>query len=46
MDHCVHTLNTCPANGNHYIADTTKPHTFVNASREERIHIVGGFTPL
>lgn len=35
-----------PADGNHYIADTTKPHTFVNASREERIHIVGGFTPL
>jgi hypothetical protein len=30
-----------PANGDIYIADTTKKHTFVNASLEERIHIVG-----
>ena len=30
-----------PADGNHYIIDTTKMHTFVNASLEERIHIVG-----
>lgn len=30
-----------PADGNHYIIDTTKKHTFVNASWEERIHIVG-----
>ena len=30
-----------PANGNYYIVDTTKMHTFVNASKEERIHIVG-----
>jgi hypothetical protein len=30
-----------PADGNYYLADTTKKHTFVNASREERIHIVG-----
>jgi len=30
-----------PADGNYYIADTTKQHTFVNASNKERIHIVG-----
>ena len=30
-----------PADGNYYIVDTTKMHTFVNASKEERIHIVG-----
>ena len=30
-----------PADGNHYIVDTTKMHTAVNASFEERIHIVG-----
>lgn len=30
-----------PADGNHYLVDTTKMHTFVNASFEERIHIVG-----
>ena len=30
-----------PADGNHYIVDTTKMHTAVNASWEERIHIVG-----
>jgi hypothetical protein len=30
-----------PADGNHYLVDTTKPHTFVNASREYRLHIVG-----
>ena len=30
-----------PADGNYYIIDTTKMHTFVNASKEERIHIVG-----
>jgi hypothetical protein len=29
------------ADGNHYLIDTTKKHTFVNASMEERIHIVG-----
>ena len=32
-----------PADGNYYIADTTKIHTFVNASFETRIHLVGGF---
>lgn len=30
-----------PADGNHYLIDTTKKHTFVNASYEDRIHIVG-----
>ena len=29
-----------PADGNYYVADTRKFHTFVNASWEERIHIV------
>lgn len=32
-----------PADGNHYLVDTTKIHTFINASLEDRIHIVGGF---
>jgi len=30
-----------PADGNHYLIDTTKKHTFVNASFEERVHLVG-----
>ena len=30
-----------PADGSLYIIDTTKFHTAVNASREDRIHIVG-----
>jgi hypothetical protein len=30
-----------PANGNHYLVDTTKKHTFVNASFDYRLHIVG-----
>lgn len=30
-----------PADGNHYTIDTTKMHTFVNASFEDRLHIVG-----
>lgn len=30
-----------PADGNYYEVDTRKYHTFVNASTEERIHIVG-----
>lgn len=34
-------IHRYPANGNYYIVDTTKRHTFVNASLEERIHIVG-----
>ncbi len=31
----------CPANGDAYYVDTTKRHTFVNASVHDRIHIVG-----
>ena len=31
----------CPANGDTYYVDTTKRHTFVNASIHDRIHIVG-----
>ena len=34
-------IKRCPANGNHYLIDTTQLHTFVNASKQERIHIVG-----
>ena len=32
-----------PINGSYYITDTTKMHTAVNASNENRIHIVGEF---
>ena len=32
-----------PANGSVFILDTTKMHTALNASRKERIHIVGCF---
>jgi hypothetical protein len=34
-------IKRLPADGNHYHINTTKKHTFVNASFEERIHIVG-----
>ncbi len=34
-------IKRCPADGSHYLIDTRKLHTFVNASREERIHIIG-----
>ena len=30
-----------PADGNYYIVDTTKMHTAINGSPEERIHIIG-----
>lgn len=30
-----------PADGNYYVVDTTKMHTAINASFEERVHIVG-----
>ena len=30
-----------PADGNYYLTDTTQLHTAVNASRKNRIHIVG-----
>jgi len=38
IDDIVHRY---PADGNYYIADTTKMHTAVNASWEDRVHIVG-----
>ncbi len=34
-------LKRYPADGNHYVIDTRKRHTALNASFEERIHIVG-----
>lgn len=34
-------VNHYPADGNYYIIDTTKFHTALNASRNDRIHIVG-----
>ena len=34
-------IHHLPANGSHYIVDTTKMHTAVNASAEDRIHILG-----
>jgi|TARA_B100000085_G_scaffold126695_3_gene115350 hypothetical protein len=36
-------LNRYPANGSYYIVDTTRKHTAVNASWQERIHLVGCF---
>ena len=30
-----------PADGNYYVVDTTKMHTAINGSPEERIHIIG-----
>ena len=30
-----------PADGRHHLIDTTKMHTAINASTEERIHLVG-----
>ena len=32
-----------PADGNYYVVDTTKLHTAINGSSEERIHICGCF---
>ena len=32
-----------PADGNYYILDTTKNHTAINASKEDRIHLIGNF---
>ena len=36
-------INRYPADGGYYIVDTTRKHTAVNASWEERIHLVGCF---
>ena len=33
-----------PATGDAYIIDTTKMHTALNASKQDRIHIVGAFS--
>ena len=30
-----------PADGNYYIVDTDKKHTAINASKEDRIHLIG-----
>ena len=38
IDDIVHRY---PADGNYYIVDTTKMHTFINGSWEDRVHIVG-----
>ena len=32
-----------PADGNYYIVDTTKNHTAINASKKDRIHLIGNF---
>ena len=34
-------LRHVPADGYPYYFDTTKPHTAINSSKEDRIHIVG-----
>ena len=33
-----------PADGNYHIIDTTRMHTALNASKQDRIHIVGAFS--
>lgn len=44
-EHCLIILNNeikhYPADGNYYLVDTTQYHTAVNASKHNRIHIVG-----
>ena len=34
-------ISHLPANGSHYVVDTTKMHTAINSSHEERTHILG-----
>ena len=34
-------IHRYPNDGNYYLVDTTKKHTFINASNRDRIHIVG-----
>jgi len=34
-------LYNLPANGNYYFTKTTKMHTYINSSHEDRIHLVG-----
>lgn len=44
-DYCFFVLEDevlrIPADGNHYLIDTTKRHTFVNASLHHRLHLIG-----
>jgi len=47
-EHCWVVVNKemshLPANGSYFVVDTTQMHTAVNASSEERIHILGNIT--
>ena len=47
-EHCWVVVNEemshLPANGSYFVVDTTQMHTAVNASSEERIHILGNIT--
>ena len=49
-DKCFFIINTqvkhYPADGNYYVVDTTQMHTALNASKEDRIHIIGVFNGL
>ena len=44
-DKCFFIINSqvkqYPADGNYYVVDTTQMHTAINASKEDRIHIIG-----
>ena len=44
-DKCFFIINSqvkhYPADGNYYVVDTTQMHTALNASKEDRIHIIG-----
>ena len=44
-DKCFFIINSIvkqyPADGNYYVVDTTQMHTAINASKEDRIHIIG-----
>ena len=44
-DKCFFIINSIvkqyPADGNYYVVDTTQMHTAINASKKDRIHIIG-----
>ena len=44
-DKCFFIINSIvkqyPDDGNYYVVDTTQMHTAINASKEDRIHIIG-----
>ena len=44
-DKCFFIINSqvkqYPADGNYYVVDTTQMHTAINASKKDRIHIIG-----